>query len=341
MKASRRFPRTRPDSTRLARRRTAHRMKFENTVIVFVDPSQVYFSSRLSTQQLETVQQLHTFADTLGRPRVADLCRGWPSYDLLALEDVVAGYLVGDLNPPPSPCSRTTCDDGRTSRAVRFAGDRGFTRTHEHGRTTNASAVRPMPYSSACRTTARHLPDLFPLFDQSTTSLLRGWAIVERSSLDGCIDRLNRLVGDAGEQRVAHVGDQRFLPPDVSWCFRPCMGLKRSLRSTDRWRVPWRTSSSARAERASYRRRPSSKRRYQSLVQGLRHHHGPSALTIHPATRGVRPDLIGMFMVVLVHNKRSEAMSDQPLGSTSWTTAASGRTVNGACCATSKWTPRC
>ena len=79
-----------------------------------------------------------------------------------------------------------------------FAGDRGLQgRTNmeddERLRGQAHAVLVNLPHDSF-----EHLPDLFPLFDRSTTSLLRGWAIVERSSLDGRIDRLNRLVGDAG-----------------------------------------------------------------------------------------------------------------------------------------------
>ena len=169
---------------------------------LLVDPSQVYFSSRLSTQRLETVQQLHTFADTLSRPLVvADPYAGvGPALPgLLALEDVVAGYLVGDLNPAAvalleENLRRWTTKQNRSfSPATVVCKDARTWKDDERLCGQAHALLVNLPHDSF-----EHLPDLFPLFDRSTTSLLRGWAIVERSSLDGRIDRLNRLVGDAG-----------------------------------------------------------------------------------------------------------------------------------------------
>ena len=43
-----------------------------------------------------------------------------------------------------------------------------------------------------------HLPDLFPLFIPSELGLLRGWAIIERTSLDGRVAQLEGMVEAAG-----------------------------------------------------------------------------------------------------------------------------------------------
>jgi tRNA (guanine37-N1)-methyltransferase len=169
---------------------------------ILVDPSKVYFSSRLSTQRMETLQQLRAFSDRLGRPLVvADPYAGaGPAFPLLlADEGLIAGLLAGDLNPSavellevnlerwtakrdaPLTPSVIVCEDARAWKNQ----DQLCGRAH--------ALLVNLPHDSF-----EHLPDLFLLFDRSNTSLLRGWAIVERDSLPGRADRLNRLVASAG-----------------------------------------------------------------------------------------------------------------------------------------------
>ena len=169
---------------------------------ILVDPSKVYFSSRLSTQRMETFQQLLAFSNQLGRPLVvADPYAGaGPAFPLLLAEDgLISGFLAGDLNPSavelleanlqrwtakrtaPFCVEEVVCEDARAwKNQAHLCG-------HAHVLLVN------LPHDSF-----EHLPDLFPLFDRSCTSLLRGWAIVERDSLPGRVDRLNRLVESAG-----------------------------------------------------------------------------------------------------------------------------------------------
>ena len=56
-----------------------------------------------------------------------------------------------------------------------------------------------------------HLPDLFPLFVPHGEGLLRGWAIIERTSIHTRVDQLEGLVRAAGgtpkETRVSEIKD--------------------------------------------------------------------------------------------------------------------------------------
>tara|TARA_Y100001958_G_C21228737_1_gene554253 strand:- start:861 stop:1952 length:1092 start_codon:yes stop_codon:yes gene_type:complete len=169
---------------------------------ILVDPSKVYFSSRLSTQRMETLQQLRAFSNQLGRPLVvADPYAGaGPAFPLLLAEaGLISGMLAGDLNPSavelleanlerwtmkrdaPLAPAEVVCEDARAWKNQ----DRLCGRAH--------ALLVNLPHDSF-----EHLPDLFPVFDRSNTSLLRGWAIVERDSLPGRTDRLKRLVASAG-----------------------------------------------------------------------------------------------------------------------------------------------
>ena len=169
---------------------------------ILVDPSTVYFSSRLSTQRMETYQQLRAFSNQLGQPLVvADPYAGaGPALPLLLAEDgLLAGFLAGDLNASavdllkanlqrwtqkrgtPLAPAEVVCMDARAWK------DEASLCGHAHALLVN------LPHDSF-----DHLPELFPLFSRSCSSLLRGWAIVERDSLDSRVDQLNRLVASAG-----------------------------------------------------------------------------------------------------------------------------------------------
>ena len=180
---------------------------------ILVDPSQVYFSSRLSTQRMETLQQLRAFSNQLRQPLVvADPYAGaGPAFPLLLAEEgLLSGFLAGDLNPSAVELleanlerwtmkrdatlapAEVVCEDARAWKNQ----DRLCGRAH--------ALLVNLPHDSF-----EHLPDLFPLFDRTNTSLLRGWAIVERDSLPGRADQLNRLVasvgGTASETRVSEI----------------------------------------------------------------------------------------------------------------------------------------
>ena len=74
----------------------------EHGSIMWVDPGEVYFSARLSTQRQETHQHIKSFREQLGKPLVlADPYAGvGPSLPLLINDEgLLSGYIVGDLNP--------------------------------------------------------------------------------------------------------------------------------------------------------------------------------------------------------------------------------------------------
>jgi tRNA G37 N-methylase Trm5 len=173
----------------------------ENGAWVWVDPSQVYFSARLSTQRMETLASLKEFRNELGHPLiVADPYAGvGPAFPLLLNEPgLLAGFLAGDLNPAAVELldrnmgawtssmdafepATTVCMDARAWQT-------------EPNLTGQAHALLVnLPHDSFA-----HLPDLLPILRRDSPSLVRGWAIVERHDLAMYEDRLKQAVTKAG-----------------------------------------------------------------------------------------------------------------------------------------------
>ena len=174
---------------------------------ILVDPGKVYFSSRLSTQRFETLRELQTFSSQLGRPLVvADPYAGaGPAFPLLLADDgLLAGYLAGDLNPSAVELLEANLQRWTSKRETALLPAEVVCMDarawkDEPSLCGRAQAVLVnLPHDSF-----EHLPDLFSLFDRSCLSLLRGWAIVERDSLEGRVERLNQLVHSAGGAAIA------------------------------------------------------------------------------------------------------------------------------------------
>ena len=169
---------------------------------VLVDPSEVYYSSRLSNQRLGTLEALRRFRQRVNRPLVvADPYAGvGPSLPLLLAEpNLLRGYLAGDLNPKAvvlleenlnawtekrptgyEPCI-VVCRDARAWKDDTIL-----------ARQADVVLVN-LPHDSF-----EHLPDLFDLFQHQGLGFLRGWAIVERESVQSLVARLEGLVTEAG-----------------------------------------------------------------------------------------------------------------------------------------------
>jgi tRNA G37 N-methylase Trm5 len=173
----------------------------EHGTSIWVDPNEVYFSSRLSTQRHQTLETLKAFRQTMGRPLVvADPYAGvGPSLPLLlAADDLLGGFLVGDLNPKAvdllaenlrgwikipsrfSP-SAVVCTD-----ALAWKDDAELCGQAD-------VLLVNLPHNSL-----EHLPGLFPILRRDGFSLVRGWAIVDRTALGEQREALKATVEVAG-----------------------------------------------------------------------------------------------------------------------------------------------
>jgi len=179
----------------------------ESGVSIWVDPGEVYFSARLSTQRAETCHELQSFSDRLGRSLVvADPYAGvGPAFaSLLQDEGLVGGMLAGDLNPnavvllqrniehwsakrqqPLNPCV-LLCEDAR-----------------QWGQRPDLAGQADVLLVNLPHDSLDHLPSLMPVLRPSGEVLVRGWAIVERNSLNEQRARLESAVKQAGGESIS------------------------------------------------------------------------------------------------------------------------------------------
>lgn len=169
---------------------------------ILVDPGAVYFSSRLSTQRENTLDELRQFKADLGRPLVlADPYAGvGPSLPLLLAEpNLLQGWLVGDLNPEAFALLQENLNSWKGARSGKPSVDAAVCLDARHWKNQAELAGKAdvllvnLPHDSFT-----HLPELFPLLAQKDMSLLRGWAIVDRATLDQRLEQMQNLVIEAG-----------------------------------------------------------------------------------------------------------------------------------------------
>ncbi len=181
----------------------------EHGNLLWVDPSHVYFSSRLSNQRIETLATAKRLRERLGHGLVvADPYAGvGPSMGVLLSEpELISGYLLGDLNPhaaelltlnieyflshrkgrkgatphPPSP-AEIHCKD-----ALEWADERSNCNQCD-------LVLVNLPHQSIA-----HLQSLLPLLKRNQTSVVRGWAIIERSQREECQQSILESISSAG-----------------------------------------------------------------------------------------------------------------------------------------------
>ena len=174
----------------------------ENEQLIDVDPGAAYYSARLAHQRKKTYQEVQAFRERLGRPVVvADPYAGvGPAFVLMLKQSgLLGGYLAGDLNPEAVELMErnlvrwTQKNSEHFDPATVVCKDARTWKDDEHLRGQADVVLVNLPHDSF-----EHLPDILPLFAQQGEGLLRGWAIVERTSVEGRVDQLEDLVSAAG-----------------------------------------------------------------------------------------------------------------------------------------------
>ena len=178
----------------------------ENGYSLWVDPTKVYFSIRLSTQRTNTAISAKKLSKRLGRGIV--VCDPYagvgPSMGaLLTEQELLSGYHVGDLNPEAvellvmniehlvskSPNDTFSPATIRCADATEWASDAELVGSCD-------LLLVNLPHDSI-----GHLPKLIPLLRKGDITLLRGWAIIERDELDS----QKQLIIDAVENSAAMI----------------------------------------------------------------------------------------------------------------------------------------
>ncbi len=167
----------------------------ENGYLLWVDSSKVYFSARLSNERIETLASAKQLRAKLARPLV--VCDPYagvgPSMGALLNEPgLLQGYMVGDLNP--DAVELLTLNIGAlVSRCKDESGNpiNSFEPSEIHCRDAldwakDADSLHQtdlllvnLPHHSI-----EHIEALLPLLKRNQTTVLRGWAIVERAESD-------------------------------------------------------------------------------------------------------------------------------------------------------------
>ena len=173
----------------------------EHGQVILIDPTKSYFSARLSTERQGSYTAAKQLFNRLGRAiTVCDPYAGvGPAMaGLLTKTGLVDKALIGDLNPSAVKLlqqnianflSKNTqpaeveilCQDGRKWRErVEF--------NHE----VDLLLVN-LPHQMLT-----HISDLLPLMRRHSPSLIRGWAIVEKTEMQNINDQLTKLFADNG-----------------------------------------------------------------------------------------------------------------------------------------------
>ena len=167
---------------------------------MWVDPSSVYFSARLSTQRHETLQKIQQFRRERAEPLIiADPYAGvGPSFPLLLQDEgLVAGYLAGDLNPKAVELLQQnfaawTQNKSYSPSTIVCMDAREWQHNPDFRSLADVLLIN-LPHDSF-----DHIPALLPLFRRDREVMLRGWAIIERATLAGRHGQLQTLISQAG-----------------------------------------------------------------------------------------------------------------------------------------------
>tara|TARA_B100000459_G_scaffold147291_1_gene116287 strand:+ start:1451 stop:2569 length:1119 start_codon:yes stop_codon:yes gene_type:complete len=197
-----------PLATRDGSLDTKTRVK-EHGNLLWVDPSKAYFSSRLSNQRIETLATAKRLHKRLGRSIVvADPYAGiGPSMGVLLSEPaLICGYLLGDLNPDAVELLALNIDYFSSRRK----GTEGVPlQPLQPAKIHCKDAFEWAEDSSNCgqcdlvlvnlpHQSISHLAALLPLLRRDQTSVIRGWAIIERSQHEECERTIVETISSKG-----------------------------------------------------------------------------------------------------------------------------------------------
>ena len=211
----------------------------ENGYMLWVDASKVYFSARLANERLETLATAKRLATRLDRGIVvADPYAGvGPSMGaLLGEADLLTGYHAGDLNPDAVEllsanlahlAAKRKTIDGNDAPMIHPAtvvcSDATTWADDETMKGSCDLLLVNLPHDSI-----EHLPLVLPLLRSDQTSVLRGWAIVERALEAESQQRIEAAIAQAGGRIETIVLDEvkGFSASKSFMCFEVWMRLE-------------------------------------------------------------------------------------------------------------------
>lgn len=174
----------------------------ESGRVIRCDPTKAYFSTKLQTERLETLALAKELREELGRPlRIADpFCGVGPALaTLLAEPDLVSDLLATDLNPEAVKLLMSNLS--KWDRRPYPEGAIELQQVHENRLVGLADALTlsvdqkiagkwDLVLVNLPHRTIEFLPEIIPLLDRTSLSMIRGRAIVEESE----IEQANELI---------------------------------------------------------------------------------------------------------------------------------------------------
>ena len=194
---------------------------------ILCDPTRAYFSTKLQSERLETLELAKELRSLLDRPlRVCDpFCGVGPALaTLLGEPDLVGELLATDLNPDAVELLFDNLR--RWDRKEYPVGPNSVTNLH-HDRIAGLADATELQHNPELigswdlllvnlpHRTIEFLPALIPLLDRTNTSMIRGRVIVAESEIE-----------DANE------AIQNALPPRLQGTPEPTLKIKRDYSST-------------------------------------------------------------------------------------------------------------
>ncbi len=178
----------------------------ESGISITCDPTKAFYSTKLQTERIETVTLAKRLRERLGRPiRVCDpFCGVGPAIGALLKEpELIGSFVASDLNPhavemlmenlrrwdnrdyPPSSVSLQRLFDGR------FAGVADATELRE---SPDLLGNWDLILVNLPHRTIELLPELIPLLDLNTPSLIRGRVVVAEDEIDESNQEIVRVL---------------------------------------------------------------------------------------------------------------------------------------------------
>jgi tRNA G37 N-methylase Trm5 len=174
----------------------------ENGMTISTDPAKVYFSARLSKEREDNLSVAKELRNKLSRPlRICDPYAGvGPSLaSLLREKNLVSECFAGDLNPDAFELLNTNIanftsklETPLTTLMLRNIDARNWIEELQNQSKIDFLLVN-LPHHSL-----EHLPKLLPLMSKNHSTVIRGWAIIDRASLSNQNEELTSMIELAG-----------------------------------------------------------------------------------------------------------------------------------------------
>jgi tRNA G37 N-methylase Trm5 len=169
---------------------------------ISTDPAKVYFSARLSKEREDNLSVAKELRNKLSRPlRICDPYAGvGPSLaSLLREKNLVSECFAGDLNPDAFELLNTNIanftsklETPLTTLMLRNIDARNWIEELQNQSKIDFLLVN-LPHHSL-----EHLPKLLPLLSKNHSTVIRGWAIIDRASLSNQNEELTSMIELAG-----------------------------------------------------------------------------------------------------------------------------------------------